>query len=607
MKKIISGLLLLASTHVFAQWTNNPLVNNAIATLPAYQGAPDIASDGKNGAIITWYGNANATDNYIYAQRIDANGQIKWASNGVVLCSATGYRYFPHIIPDGSGGALIAWNDYRNGGDIDIYAQRIDSNGVSQWASNGIAVCNAANEQGHVSLMNLEPGNFLISWFDNRAGVTSDIYAQKLNMTGIPAWTVNGVAICTASGYQISPKMVTDNAAGAVITWLDNRSGNYDIYAQRINNAGAVQWPVNGVAVCSAPNSQGNEQLISDGSGGAIITWDDYRNGSSNDIYARRISAAGVPQWAVNGIVICNAPNYQDQPKIISDGSGGAIIVFMDLRNSVDFSNRDIYAQRINANGNILWIANGLPVCNNTADQRYPEIVTDNDGGAVITWMDKRGADQDIYAQIINANGTGLWQGNGIAVSRAANHQDNPVLVSDGKNGAILVWNDMRNGIDNDIYASRVTNGVASICPTGNTSFSSNLDGSNYQWQLSTDGGITFSNISDNNTYSGTATALLQLNNLPTSFYGYQYRCITDGNYSIVFKLRFVTNWTNLFSSSWEDPNNWSCGFLPDANTDVIINGGNVAVQSNPSVRTITVKAGANITVLSGYSLTIEK
>ncbi|MDI6808208.1 MAG: hypothetical protein QME66_04385 [Candidatus Eisenbacteria bacterium] len=78
--------------------------------------------------------------------------------------------------------------------------------------------------------------------------------------------------ICTASGGQTDPKIIGDGAGGAIITWYDNRSGSYDIYAQRINASGIVQWTANGVVICTAATYQFNPTIASDGSGGAIIT-----------------------------------------------------------------------------------------------------------------------------------------------------------------------------------------------------------------------------------------------------------------------------------------------------------------------------------------------
>jgi len=162
--------------------------------------------------------------------------------------------------------------------------------------------------------------------------------------------TVN-TAISTAAGDQNSPTIVTDNNGGAIITWYDYRSGNYDIYAQRINASGVVQWTADGVPISTAANSQERPAIVSDGSGGAIVTWYDYRSGTYSDIYAQRIDANGNVLWTTNGMAISTAANNQYYPQIVSDGSGGAIITWEDYRSG----NWDIYGQRIDANGNVLW------------------------------------------------------------------------------------------------------------------------------------------------------------------------------------------------------------------------------------------------------------
>ncbi len=108
---------------------------------------------------------------------------------------------------------------------------------------------------------------------------------QKINSAGTTQWTGNGTAICKAIWGQTTPQIASDGAGGAIITWEDWRSStNADIYAQKINSAGVVQWTANGTAISTATDNQNNHQIISDGAGGAIITWQDSRSGSNNDI-----------------------------------------------------------------------------------------------------------------------------------------------------------------------------------------------------------------------------------------------------------------------------------------------------------------------------------
>lgn len=142
------------------------------------------------------------------------------------------------------------------------------------------------------------------------------------------------------------------------------------------------------------------------------------------------------------------------------------------------------------------------------------------------------------------------------------------------------------------------------ICPAGSTTLSINLSGTTYQWQVDT--GTGFTNIVDNSNYNGSATPSLQLINIPSSWYGYQYRCLVDGTGCKAFTLKFINTWTGASDTSWENAANWSCGELPDANTDVIINAGTVIVNSNPNVRSLTLGDNVIFTVNPNFIFTIN-
>jgi hypothetical protein len=161
-----------------------------------------------------------------------------------------------------------------------------------------------------------------------------------------------------------------------------------------------------------------------------------------------------------------------------------------------------------------------------------------------------------------------------------------------------------------------------SLCPGGNSQLAATLmypppSIMTAQWQVDT-GSTGFHYITDGPQYSGTATANLQLNNIPSAWYGYKYRYVVNGNiYSRVYELKFANRWTGTNNNSWENPANWSCGQVPDANTDVTIGtttiGGstspsNITVGANSICRSLTVLPGGNtVTVLPGFTLTVVR
>ena len=198
-----------------------------------------------------------------------------------------------------------------------------------------------------------------------------------------------------------------------------------------------AQWstdPAVNTPITAITGDQMSPRIASDGAGGAIIVWQDTRNGN-NDIYAQRIDAAGIAQWASNGVAICTATNEQQAPAITSDGSGGAIMAWQDRRSS----SYTIYAQKVNSSGVVQWTANGVSVAT-SASQLYPVITSDGSGGAIMSWNDNR---PGVFIQRVDASGTVRWTADGVQLSSVAGTNDKlPAIVYDGSGGAVIAWND---------------------------------------------------------------------------------------------------------------------------------------------------------------------
>ena len=151
-----------------------------------------------------------------------------------------------------------------------------------------------------------------------------------------------------------------------------------------------AQWSTNptiNTSVCTALNKQTEVTICSNELGGAIMAWRDYRNNAGifeGDIYAQQLDFSGNTLWATDGIIVNNGSNGQFRPKIIRGNSGGAIIVW--AKNGGGFYGYDLYAQRIDADGNLIWNPNGVAIAVSNATDTFHEIIPDGNGGVIITW-----------------------------------------------------------------------------------------------------------------------------------------------------------------------------------------------------------------------------
>jgi hypothetical protein len=159
---------------------------------------------------------------------------------------------------------------------------------------------------------------------------------------------------------------------GAIIAAVDTMpDGTPRIRIQRLDAAGATQWGPEGVPVATTTGGQatagvtpGANRLIvawtgpavvSDGAGGAIVVWADTR-AAGPGLYAQRLDATGARQWGDGGVALGLADQAPGPPQAVSDGAGGVIVTWEDRRDGVQ---SDIYARRVDASGTPLWTNDG--------------------------------------------------------------------------------------------------------------------------------------------------------------------------------------------------------------------------------------------------------
>ena len=365
---------------VDAAW---PVDGASVCSASGSQSSPVAISDGTHGAIIAWLDFRSDTTSNVYVQHLLGSGTVDgaWPVDGRALCTAVGNQQRLTMTSDAQGGAIVAWQDFRGGATADIYSGHVLASGSVDpaWPADGVVVCSATGNQMVPDVAIDGHHGAIVTWYDFRGGATSDIYGQHVRSDGSvdPAWPNDGRALCLAVANQQLPKSVSDGAGGAVVAWVDSRNASTgsDVYATHVKADGSLDpaWPVDGTALCTAFGGQVNHSIAGDGTGGAIVSWEDSRTGVASDIYAQHVQASGAvdPAWPANGRGICTASTNQQLPAILADGSGGAILAWADFR-ATGGAFSDIYAQRVQADGQLGGSVVGVPVTQPTVDALGP-------------------------------------------------------------------------------------------------------------------------------------------------------------------------------------------------------------------------------------------
>lgn len=386
----------------------------------------------------------------IFVQKVDSTGILIWPAAGVMLCGAPGHQIKPQGFVSEDGTVIFLWTDFRNSVDFDLYAQKIDADGNPCWTMDGKPVAVYSSNQCNPGFISDGEKGMIAVWEDDRSG-EKDIYAQRLDSTGNICWTSDGLPICIASGVQSTPGITDYSDTTFLIYWIDKRFGDYRLYGQRLDRNGNVYWPINGKRLLNSETRQINTSACRTKDGNIVVTWQDTRDGYT-DMYITKINTDGLQIWNSEGIPVSAEYYYQIEPDLAPDTAGGVFIAWTDNRNRYSH----IFMQHFDSEGNILWTAAGNKVSQQSSYHDRARIVSDDANGIVLAWHYHR---YYLYAQRIDETGTLLWGDTEVPVCTLWGIPGRIATASDGANGAYCAWGWERPGtnLQGDIFMQRLT------------------------------------------------------------------------------------------------------------------------------------------------------
>lgn len=325
------------------------------------------------------------------------------------------------VIADGQRNDFyIAWQDFRRGEkEPDIYMLRVSLLGKPLWAE-PLAVCVAQGEQSRPVLLAKNNAVFVV-WVDRRTGKDENLYLQKVDSSGVSVWPQNGVPVCTAPRSQNSPK-ITETNQGIMVLWNDARNfetHGFDIYGQYYDLMGNIRWAENGIPIVAGPGYQTTPKTKQVDDQKIALSWMDDRSGFYN-IYVGKLSLQGNLLWEK-----ALAPaSYNQRNQSIDSDPTGIVVAWSEDRFSNKFEK--ICTQKITWSGEILWGERGQLVCENYGKQTYPKILIDQSYGAVITWIGEQNpvAKNSLVIQRLNLMGKPIFHSNGLKLGE--NLPENP-------------------------------------------------------------------------------------------------------------------------------------------------------------------------------------
>jgi hypothetical protein len=383
---------------------------------PAFIGTPIAIADGADGAVLAWYDH-RAGARGVYAIRVDSTGAVVpgFPPSGAVVCTATvegrgALDQLMAIASDGAGGAFVAWTDSRNtptGGVLiyDVFAQHIRGDGTLDpaWPAPGLALTSGSGYKYPQALVADDDGGFWLLTESASEWTPGTFYAihHDASGTALGQWS--------PPGFAARPVATEDLSGGIFVAWDDCRDcptfGDV-IYLNRLDPGAEAHfgWPEGGIPLRESGSDEGFPTIVRTSDGGVMVSWLEEIVGAPNRHAARKIlpGADPVPGWHGAFTTFVESLSASGWPKAVTDGAGGAMYAYR-------LNEPNLFGSRVDLNGNVpaVFPDTGLALCSVTGDQYLEDLVSDGANGAFVLWEDRRDptSDVDVYAMRFTREG----------------------------------------------------------------------------------------------------------------------------------------------------------------------------------------------------------
>ena len=420
-----------------------------VTDLPGRQEDPVSITDGNGGVFIAWVDYRFDAQGDIFIQHLDDNGNTLLDHNGIALAQVSGKQITINMCTDSLGGVFVTWQDKRGGIDDDIYGTHVSSDHQIINPGSGIPIVVEGGNQNAKSIEYAGNNEAFIAWADFRQGANADIYGQRLNINMENLYIENGLQIAGSEDQELKPRVTYVNNETSFIVWKQGDE-NSKLFYQFIDASGLVfsenRVISNNEAIQTAPRVKRNIN------GEVFVNWKDLRNDPiDGDQYFQKINENGECQWE-DGVRLDLVDDIDFSARF-SSGLNGDVSVIWERGT---FPQVDILFQNINSEGDFS-LENPIFISNSDGYQFAPILSGNVDMGLYAIYADQGNGSINLMVQSIDSNFQLSWNNNGIEAMVGLDgdvNYTNHYRLSD--EDFLLLWEDNRSS--KKLFGSRILN-----------------------------------------------------------------------------------------------------------------------------------------------------
>lgn len=315
-----------------------------------------------------------------------------------------------------------------------------------QWSNDpalNFKVTNSSYEEVIPKVAYGPNGDVWVSWFSSENG-NYNVRAQKFSFNGVPSFAPEGILVSNnpQMSWLTDWDMKVDSQNNAILSFLDERTGNLDIYVYKVSATGEMMWGANGIALCNDATEDYTPTVGITNQDNVIVAWM-----SGDDIKLQKILANGSLQQT-EPMVIHNDGFRMTWPQILPQENDTFILKYAKDSGPFYAVLRYVYAQKYEADLNPVWTTPAT-ITDLGGISSWTQVFSndsDGNGGFIMCWYEDRDNDQmrNVYIQHIMSDGSVGFTANGIQPTSSVTTQHfYPVCAYDPVNDiAYVVWSD---------------------------------------------------------------------------------------------------------------------------------------------------------------------
>ncbi|HEX38329.1 MAG TPA: T9SS type A sorting domain-containing protein [Candidatus Cloacimonetes bacterium] len=467
MKSLILflGVIFIITFPLFADWSDDPAVNNAVCTLAGEQAITKVGTGPTGDTYFGYFSNESGNYN-VRLQRFDQAGNPLWVNGGILVSDNTQMTWLTDwdMTVDLDNNAVLTFQDIRDGNN-NVYAYKISPDGTFLWGADGLQLSNTSAFDAAPKVTVTTNNNVVIAW-----GSEDVSRLQKISPEGVLLWDSTGIEISGANSYTW-PQPIGVESDHVIVKYYEDSGPVWaptrHIYAQKFDANGNTVWD-SPAAISTAGGITAWTQdlpIVKDNDNGFFIGWYDDRDNNMNaDVYVQHVDADGNCLWTANGVIASTDMNREHYYVYIAYQPDEDILYAYWNEMDYDQNDRGIYGQKFDMTGTRKWEDTGRVIIEISPVDVYPYGIG-NVSGKVVVFYQEGLNENYLKAMALDSTGDFVWPGGMITMCSVAATKLHAMVGSLNSNFWIASWADDRNG-NADIFAQNInTDGTLGYSP----------------------------------------------------------------------------------------------------------------------------------------------